>query len=129
MGQVTETVNEIARQVLRALVGSGGALTYQGRTYQYQGPVVAVDEKTAMFGFYARKRRGEFISDKLAVTVAYNHGADLYGIRIQHAGWDGERYTVDDLYNVEAGLQGHYAEDFARLQDLVNAGVRAKAVA
>ena len=75
------TINTIARQFHSQ---APQAVKIKGRTFK-QGKVPSVynnAKSEITFTYTARKKKGEFIATAIKVVVAYNHGLDLYDVRI-----------------------------------------------
>jgi hypothetical protein len=85
-------------------------LKFEGRAYAMGSTVVKTGPTSARFDYIARKRPGNIINDKIAVSVEYKAGKDLYDIKIEFV--DG---TSLDSRLIKAS-NGHYFEDFENLQ-------------
>ncbi len=75
------TINTIARQFHRQ---APQAIKVNGRTFK-QGRVPSVYDNAKSeitFTYTARKKKGEFIATAIKVAVSYNHGLDLYDVKV-----------------------------------------------
>ena len=88
-------------------------LSFRGRNYKTSTGLYSDDENMVQFAFTARKKRGAFLGDKLAVQVTLNEGLDLYELEIIHV--DGTTLDSEALCDV-AGVT---FEAFAQLQGLI----------
>lgn len=103
------------------------SLRHGGTTYTLSisstSPILLDEQReSATFAFLARKAPGAFLRSKLAVTVRYDAGADLYDLVVRHA--DGSTFATSEIASVE----GWFAEDFGRLADLLAISAHERAV-
>ena len=102
----TETLRQFNALAPRSIV-------LEGKTYNRDALTLTEGEDTIRPSFSARKARGAFLADKVAVTIRFDAGADLYQVAIVHA--DGVTFETRCV----ASLTGATWEAFGDLASIV----------